>query len=58
MSYTACIIFSMMIVSLLVCLFTSVAGKLAWLDFLYAASYVKLAVTIVKYVPQVGLLAA
>ncbi len=52
-SYTAMIIVSLMILSLLVCLFVSVGGKLAWLDFLYAASYIKLATTLIKYVPQV-----
>lgn len=34
-------------------LFVSVGNKLSWLDYLYVLSYVKLAVTLVKYVPQV-----
>ncbi|XP_075970884.1 lysosomal cystine transporter cystinosin isoform X2 [Anticarsia gemmatalis] len=28
------------------------AGKLAWLDFLYYCSYIKLSITLIKYVPQ------
>ncbi len=32
----------------------SVGGKLLWLDFLYVASYVKLAITLIKYIPQVS----
>ena len=31
----------------------AVGGKLSWLNFLYVFSYVKLAVTLVKYIPQV-----
>ena len=54
MSYTAMVIVSLMFLSLIVCLFVSVGGKLEWLDFLYAASYIKLAITLIKYVPQVG----
>ena len=30
-------------------------GKVPWLDLLYALSYVKLAITLCKYVPQVWL---
>ncbi|KAM9357912.1 cystinosin [Symphorus nematophorus] len=36
----------------LVSLFVAVAGKLSWLDYLYYFSYIKLAVTLIKYVPQ------
>jgi cystinosin len=35
-----------------VSLFVSIGGVLAWLDLLYFISYVKLAVTLIKYVPQ------
>ena len=37
----------------LVSLFVAVAGKITWLDYLYFFSYIKLAVTLVKYIPQV-----
>ncbi|XP_029943544.1 cystinosin [Salarias fasciatus] len=36
----------------LVSLSLAVAGKIGWLDYLYDFSYIKLAVTLVKYVPQ------
>lgn len=38
----------------LVTLVLTVSKKIAWLDFLYYCSYIKLAVTLIKYVPQVG----
>ena len=44
---------SLMWLTIIISLFVSVGGKLSWLDFLYIFSYVKLAVTLVKYVPQV-----
>ncbi|KAI3368414.1 hypothetical protein L3Q82_025371 [Scortum barcoo] len=37
----------------LVSLFLAVAKKITWLDYLYYFSYIKLAVTLIKYVPQV-----
>ncbi|XP_041913541.1 cystinosin isoform X2 [Alosa sapidissima] len=37
----------------LVSLFVAIAGKITWLDYLYYFSYIKLAVTLVKYIPQV-----
>ena len=39
--------------TIIISLFVSVGGKLHWLDFLYVASYVKLAITLLKYIPQV-----
>ncbi|XP_026201707.1 cystinosin isoform X2 [Anabas testudineus] len=36
----------------LVSLFVAVARKITWLEYLYNFSYIKLAVTLVKYVPQ------
>lgn len=36
----------------LVSLFVAVAKLITWLDYLYYFSYIKLAVTLVKYVPQ------
>lgn len=38
--------------ALLVFLLVSASGALEWLDFLYACSYAKLLITLVKYVPQ------
>nr|XP_057929673.1 cystinosin isoform X2 [Doryrhamphus excisus] len=35
-----------------ICLFVAVAGYLSWLDYLIYISYIKLAVTLVKYMPQ------
>lgn len=37
----------------LISLFLAVAKEISWLDYLYYFSYIKLAVTLVKYVPQV-----
>ena len=48
------VISGLIIAALAVCLFVSVGGKLSWLDFLYVASYVKMGVTPMKYIPQVG----
>ncbi|CAI5636761.1 cystinosin [Oreochromis niloticus] len=36
----------------LISLFVAVAKKITWLDYLYYFSYIKLAVTLIKYVPQ------
>ncbi|XP_037554073.1 cystinosin [Nematolebias whitei] len=36
----------------LVTLFLAVAKQITWLDYLYYFSYIKLAVTLIKYVPQ------
>ncbi|TNN68265.1 Cystinosin [Liparis tanakae] len=36
----------------LVSLFLAIAKQISWLDYLYYFSYIKLAVTLVKYVPQ------
>ncbi|KAM3876239.1 cystinosin [Diretmus argenteus] len=36
----------------LVSLFVAVANKITWLDYLYYFSYIKLAVTLIKYIPQ------
>lgn len=37
----------------LVTLFVAVANKITWLEYLYYFSYIKLGVTLVKYIPQV-----
>ncbi|KAM4595880.1 cystinosin-like isoform 1-T1 [Polymixia lowei] len=36
----------------LISLFVAVAKKITWLDYLYYFSYIKLAVTLIKYIPQ------
>ncbi|XP_035508841.1 cystinosin isoform X2 [Morone saxatilis] len=36
----------------LISLFVAVARQITWLDYLYYFSYIKLAVTLIKYVPQ------
>uniref|UniRef100_A0AAY4CZ54 Cystinosin n=1 Tax=Denticeps clupeoides TaxID=299321 RepID=A0AAY4CZ54_9TELE len=36
----------------LVSLFVAVAGRITWLEYLYYFSYIKLGVTLVKYIPQ------
>ncbi|XP_051259279.1 cystinosin [Dicentrarchus labrax] len=36
----------------LISLFVAVAKQITWLDYLYYFSYIKLAVTLIKYVPQ------
>ncbi|MED6285461.1 hypothetical protein CHARACLAT_029558 [Characodon lateralis] len=38
----------------LISLFVAVAQKITWLEYLYYFSYIKLAVTLIKYVPQVS----
>ena len=47
------VILGLMIATLVMSLFVSVGGKLYWLDFLYVASYIKMGVTPLKYIPQV-----
>lgn len=54
MSYVGMVLVAAMWLTIIISLFVSVGHKLAWLDFLYILSYVKLAVTLVKYVPQVS----
>lgn len=38
-----------------VALFVAVAQKITWLTYLYCFSYIKLGITLIKYVPQVWL---
>ena len=54
MSYVGVFLLILMWLTIVISLFVSVGQKLAWLDYLYVLSYVKLAVTLVKYVPQVS----
>lgn len=51
-SYTAWVILAALWLTIIISLFVAVGGKLLWLDFLYVVSYVKLAVTLLKYIPQ------
>ena len=54
MSYTGMVVFALCWLTIFISLFVAVGGKLEWLDFLYVASYVKLAITLLKYIPQVS----
>ncbi|KAJ1521912.1 hypothetical protein ONE63_002248 [Megalurothrips usitatus] len=51
-SITARCIQVIFFIFLIIVLLTCVFGVLLWLDFLYCCSYVKLAITLIKYVPQ------
>ncbi|XP_061593414.1 cystinosin [Cololabis saira] len=51
-SWTAVILLVIGWTFALISLFLAVAQKIGWLDYLYYFSYIKLAVTLVKYVPQ------
>uniref|UniRef100_A0A3P8WVX8 Cystinosin n=1 Tax=Cynoglossus semilaevis TaxID=244447 RepID=A0A3P8WVX8_CYNSE len=51
-SWTAKILLLIAWTFALVSLFVAVAKKISWLDYLYYFSYIKLAVTLIKYVPQ------
>ena len=53
MSIPAWILVALLWLAVFISLFVSIGGKLSWLNFLYVFSYVKLAVTLVKYIPQV-----
>ena len=50
----AWIILAMLWLPVFISLFVAIGGKLSWLNFLYVFSYVKLVVTLTKYIPQVG----
>ena len=52
-SIPAWILVALLWLAVFISLFVSIGGKLSWLNFLYVFSYVKLAVTLVKYIPQV-----
>lgn len=51
-SWTAQGIIGIFAVTIIVTGGLSLGSKLAWLDFLYTLSYIKLAITLMKYVPQ------
>lgn len=51
-SWTALVLLAIGWTFALVSLFVAVAKQITWLDYLYYFSYIKLAVTLIKYVPQ------
>ena len=51
-SLTAWVLLALLWGAVIISLFVAVGGKLSWLNFLYVFSYVKLAVTLIKYIPQ------
>ncbi|XP_053971771.1 cystinosin homolog isoform X3 [Hylaeus volcanicus] len=51
-STTARIIHGIFTVIVLVTIILAITETLAWLDFLYYCSYIKLCITLIKYVPQ------
>lgn len=53
MSWVGIVLLTALWLAMLVSLGVSAFGQLAWLDFLYIISYVKLGVTPIKYIPQV-----
>ena len=54
MSVLAWIVLAILWLAVFISLFVAIGGKLSWLNFLYVFSYVKLVVTLIKYIPQVG----
>lgn len=51
-SYTAQGFLTFFSITIIVTVVLSIIEKMAWLDFLYTISYIKLAITLLKYVPQ------
>jgi cystinosin len=47
------ILLAILWLTVFISLFVVIGGKLSWLNFLYVFSYVKLVVTLIKYIPQV-----
>ena len=52
-SKIAVILLILMYLVIVVCAIVALAGPLSWLNYLYVLSYIKLAVTVFKYTPQV-----
>ena len=48
------VILIVMYLVILVCMIVAAVGPPSWLNYLYVLSYIKLAVTLIKYVPQVS----
>lgn len=53
-SKTATGLLSLFILFVIICAGLAGGNVIHWLDFLYYCSYVKLTITIIKYVPQVS----
>jgi len=53
MSKVCRIVLGIMSLFLVISLFVALGHKMTWLLYLYFFSYVKLAITLIKYVPQV-----
>ena len=53
MSVLTWILLAILWLTVFISLFVVIGGKLSWLNFLYVFSYVKLVVTLIKYIPQV-----
>lgn len=51
-SLTAKIILKIILILVIILAGFSIGGKTKWLDFLYFCSYIKLAITLIKYIPQ------
>lgn len=51
-SLTAKIILKLILVLVIILASLSIGGLIHWLDFLYYCSYIKLAITLIKYIPQ------
>lgn len=51
-SYTAQGFLGVFSITIVVTVVLAIVEKMAWLDFLYTISYIKLAITLLKYVPQ------
>jgi len=51
-SKTALFIVSIFFIIVIVSMGLSIGNKLSWLDFLYISSYIKLTITLIKYIPQ------
>ena len=52
-SKIAIVLLILMYLLIAVCMIVALAGPLSWLNYLYILSYIKLAVTVFKYTPQV-----
>lgn len=52
-STTARSILGAFLVILIVCLGLTFFNYIHWIDFLYDCSYIKLTITLIKYIPQV-----
>ncbi|XP_074101022.1 cystinosin-like isoform X1 [Cotesia typhae] len=51
-SVTARIIHGLFTAATIILIVLGVVGKIKWLDFLYSCSYIKLIITLIKYIPQ------